>query len=296
MILIIPLSCLRKLDKLKYTSYAAVFFVCFLTVVVFLYNVTDLETCPRADADDDGGTNDPEGNPDDYICKEDPVAFDFRDETISKLTIFIFAFTCHQNIFTIVNELEDNRGTIGSMLPLKRGDAVITYSLGIAGIIYSIVALFGYLTYGNLVGSNILTSYPDDTLTNISRIFISLLVTFSYPLQSHPCRVSCLSLWKHLSPQDESTLTRTFQFRYWTLTFLIVMSSFGIAMATDDLGDALAVVGATGSTIISYILPGICYYYLFPEPHWKRTAALSLCILGCVIMPVALVVIFVDTS
>jgi amino acid permease len=293
MILLVPLACLRNLDNLKYTSFAAVFFVIFLTVVVFLYNVTGLETCPRADGDDDGGDNDPEGNPEGYICKENAVAVTFNQTTISKLTIFIFAFTCHQNIFSICNELEDNKGKVGS---IPRPDAVIGISLSIAAVVYSIVALFGYLTYGDLVGSNILTSYPDDNLTNLSRIFITLLVTFSYPLQTHPMRVCCLSMWKKISPQDESTLTRKYEFRYWTLTFLIVMSSFGLAMATDDLGDALAVVGATGSTIISYILPGLCYYYLFPEPHWKRTAAMVLVLLGCVIMPVALVVIFIDTD
>ncbi len=221
------------------------------------------------------------------------MAVTFNQTTISKLAIFIFAFTCHQNIFSICNELEDNKGKVGS---IPRPDAVIGISLSIAAVVYSIFALFGYLTYGDLVGSNILTSYPDDNLTNLSRIFITLLVTFSYPLQSHPMRICCLSMWKKISPQDESTLTRKYEFRYWTLTFLIVMSSFGLAMATDDLGDALAVVGATGSTIISYILPGLCYYYLFPEPHWKRTAAIALCILGCVIMPVALIVIFPDTE
>ena len=51
-------------------------------------------------------------------------------------------------------------------------------------------------------------------------------------------------------------------------------------------------VGATGSTIVSYILPGSCYFLLYREPHTLRWAALALLVAGAVIMPLSLTLIF----
>ena len=66
-----------------------------------------------------------------------------------------------------------------------------------------------------------------------------------------------------------------------------------IALVVDDLGTILSVVGATGSTAVSYILPGGIYYRLAP-PSTKRTFALCHFLLGCCIVPVALVLIFLQ--
>ncbi len=45
------------------------------------------------------------------------------------------------------------------------------------------------------------------------------------------------------------------------------MFSFVIAMSVSDLSVVLAFVGATGSTAVSYILPGFFYYYMFKNPE-----------------------------
>ena len=69
-------------------------------------------------------------------------------------------------------------------------------------------------------------------------------------------------------------------------------------MTVDDLGVVLALIGATGSTIINYILPGAVFYRLYSNNsdssgHWKRMAAFGLCCLGCIIMPVCVAFIFI---
>ena len=66
-------------------------------------------------------------------------------------------------------------------------------------------------------------------------------------------------------------------------------------MVMDDLGTVLSLIGATGSTVITYILPGAAYYVMHPDtgPAWKRYGAVVLFCAGCVIMPVCLVFIFV---
>ena len=66
-----------------------------------------------------------------------------------------------------------------------------------------------------------------------------------------------------------------------------------VALALADLGVLLSVVGASGSTIVSYILPGAIYYRIHTvDETWKRTAAACLFVAGCAIIPLALGFIF----
>jgi amino acid permease len=71
-------------------------------------------------------------------------------------------------------------------------------------------------------------------------------------------------------------------------------------MTVSDLGVIVAVVGASGSTIVSYILPGIFYYRLYngddSQPAWKTYAALGQFLLGLIIIPVCLFFIFWKAS
>lgn len=48
------------------------------------------------------------------------------------------------------------------------------------------------------------------------------------------------------------------------------------------------VVGATGSTTIAFILPGLLYLKVHPEPHPKRSLAAMQLVAGLLIIPVAL--------
>ena len=52
-------------------------------------------------------------------------------------------------------------------------------SIGGAAIIYLLIGLLGYATFGNRVGSNILDSYHGGLLISTCRVAISVLVLFS---------------------------------------------------------------------------------------------------------------------
>jgi Transmembrane amino acid transporter protein len=44
---------------------------------------------------------------------------------------------------------------------------------------------------------------------------------------------------------------------------VFLVASLLIALSVSDLGVVLSIVGATGSTVVSYILPGVFYYNMF---------------------------------
>lgn len=74
----IPLSFLRKLDSLKYTSVIALFAIAYLVVLV-VYHYASGDTLPRRG--------------DIYWLKWQGLA-----PTLSSFPVIVFAYTCHQNV------------------------------------------------------------------------------------------------------------------------------------------------------------------------------------------------------
>lgn len=278
MLIVIPLSFLRRLDSLKYTSVVALISIGYLVILVVYHfaakDTIDQYTTPLR-----------------VIKWAGPVAF------LQSFPVVIFAYTCHQNMFSILNEIADNSHFATT--------SVIVSSIGSAGAIYLLVAFTGYISFGNDVGGNIVAQYAPSTSSTIGRAAIVVLVMFSYPLQVHPCRASTDAVLKwrpkgklfsqvrsvlarhNISPPDasppryqpllasasvaprKSDISDT---RFAALTTVIIVLSYIVAMTVSSLEAVLAYVGSTGSTSISFILPGLFYYKISApdSPHHQR--------------------------
>lgn len=139
-----PISCLKSLDALKYTSTLAVLIVVFIACLAASFALSsDLSPCG------DDAT-------DDQSCVGDFSVVTFDIGTIKALGVFIFGYSCQMNIFPVVNELKNP--SIG------RFNIVIYMSIGAAFLLYVTVAAGGYGTYGTSVESDLLLSYPSKLL------------------------------------------------------------------------------------------------------------------------------------
>ena len=113
-------------------------------------------------------------------------------------------------------------------------------------------------------------------------------------MQAHPARKCALSLYAAvaLGKDKDGVPDVPGIVPFYVITAGFVLGSYGVAMCVHDLGIVLALVGATGSTMVSYILPGAIYYRLHPNGGLlQRLAAMQFCI-GCCIVPIALWGIF----
>jgi len=260
MLIVIPLSFLRRLDSLKYTSIVALFSIAYLVILVVAHYVRG-----------------------DTMAQRGPVRVFQWAGPVSALAAFpviVFAYTCHQNMFSILNEIADNSHL--------RTTTVIAASIGGACALYVLTGITGYLSYGDNIHGNIVSMYPIAVASTIGRLAIVILVMFSYPLQIHPCRASieaCLR-WRprrrtspETSPSRDALLTNTPQpagdmsdLRFALISTVLIILSFLTAMTVSSLEKVLAYVGSTGSTTISFILPGLFYYKISdPEsPHHQR--------------------------
>lgn len=173
-------------------------------------------------------------------------------------------------MFSILNEIADNSHF--------RTTGVVLASIGSAAATYILVAITGYLSFGNSVGGNIVGMYPPGVYATIGRAAIVMLVVFSYPLQCHPCRASVDAVLKWrpitqsgaregspnrhplLGPRGNRTPEPMSDLRFSVITTTILILSYIVAMTVSSLEAVLAYVGSTGSTSISFILPGLFYY------------------------------------
>ncbi|PNS18035.1 Vacuolar amino acid transporter 5 [Sphaceloma murrayae] len=253
MLIVIPLSFLQRLDSLKYTSVVALVSIGYLVILV-VYHFCAGDTLE--------GRGEVRG-----------VTWMGIVPTLASFPVIVFAYTCHQNMFSILNEINDNSH--------RSTTAVVTASIGTSGAIYVLVAITGYLSFGDNVIGNIVAQYTPSVSSTIGKAAIVVLVMFSYPLQVHPCRASVDAVLKWRpnrnsaqssprlgSPSRNALLgggasnrpVEISDTRFAAITTAIIVLSYIVAMTVSSLEKVLAYVGSTGSTSISFILPGLFYY------------------------------------
>ncbi|ABN66041.2 vacuolar amino acid transporter [Scheffersomyces stipitis CBS 6054] len=327
-VLVVPLSYLKKLDSLKYTSVVALFSVVYLICLVIEHYVAhDIPT---------------------ETLEIDWFGPKSIKSTLSSFPIFVFAYTCHQNMFAIINELKPSE-TDGSQT--RQSNLIIRNAICTAAASYLVVGVIGYLTFGNSVNGNIITMYPKNSISSlIGRLCIVIMVSLSFPLQCHPCRgsvnhvihfitqgvvsakvrnqlqregytsltsdIESLNSLASDSIQDESFISTTpmegaqdtdghdpiivplTSKKFYIITTVIVLSSYLVAITVTSLEHVLAFVGSTGSTSISFILPGL-FGFLLIKPlgdatklnaleKFSKYGGLALAIWGGIVMIVCL--------
>jgi len=272
MLVLVPLAFLRHLNSLRHTSYVALFSVAYLVVIVVVCYFWPMKGMPS---------------------RGEVRLVHFTPQFVATFPVQVFAFTCSQNLFPLYNELKSNTQ--------ERMNIVIGGSIGSAILTYEVISVFGYLTFGSKVGANVIAMYPSTSLfIAIGQLAIVVLVLFSYPLQVHPCR-NCLDKVFHAGHtpvkaartdgedeeeevDDEFVPTDMSPLKHTLLTTAIIAGGFAIAYIVDDLKTVLSFVGSTGSTTISFILPGLFYWKLTrDDPGRNKTlsrAALGLAVYG----------------
>jgi amino acid permease len=267
MIPVMVLSFMKKLDSLKYTSLLALLAIGYLFGLVIvnaiMHPLPDLSQIR-------------------VLSWAGPVA------ALRVFPVVVFAYTCHQNMFSVLNEIKnDSPSTV---------IGVIGNSIGGAFGLYFFISIAGYLTFGNDVKGNIVSQYPTNGWSTFGKACIVVLELFSVPLQVHPCRASLDTVLRFRfaktgadrgrsvspggrplltggpAPRADHAPTPMSELRFALITTLILVASYITAMYVKSLDSVLAYVGATGSTSISFILPGL-FYYKISDPdsiHHQR--------------------------
>ncbi|OCK76090.1 hypothetical protein K432DRAFT_154399 [Lepidopterella palustris CBS 459.81] len=187
--------------------------------------------------------------------------------------VISFAFVCHHNSLLIYGSLRKPT--------LDRFATVTHYSTGISMVACIVMALAGYLAFGDKTQGNILNNFPtDNTMVNIARLCFGLNMLTTLPLEAFVCR-EVLTNYYHRDEEFDPT-----RHIFWTT--VLVFTAMLLSLITCDLGVVFELVGATSACALAYILPPLCYMKLSSR-SWKTYAAGGVAAFGCVVLGISLV-------
>jgi len=225
---VFPLCLLRKINKLGFTSILAIlgciYMVIFVMVKAFLYIHT-------------------QGMPDSIQLFVNPALHaGVIPEIFMAFPLIAFAFQCHVLMVPIFGELKRP-----SML---KADIIIGSSLTLCTVLYVLVGVFGYLTFGALTADDILLSYNhSDPLANLGRLAIGLTATFSFPITNFTCRLTIRSLFFKNKPFSDA--------QHYIVSTLFFIFCLLVALFVPGVGIAFGICGSLGATMLMFGFPAL---------------------------------------
>lgn len=296
-LLCVPLSFLKNLDSLKYTSILGLIAIGYMIMLVVTHFVV--------------------GDVPDYLRGEVSLTPVSAQKVFSTFPIIVFAYTGHQNMFSIINEARNKS--------LSSLSTLVNAAIVVLSVAFIVTGITGYLTFGDLVNGNVILLYPNAFSTTIGRLCIVFMVVFSFPLMIHPARISINNIYFWVvvnvlgkTPEDDvqsEVMTPTEELdegqpllaskayivpfpdrTFYIVTAVMLVVGYVAALTIKSFALVLAVVGATGSTAISFILPGLFGYKLIgsesDDPSKLeqifKALSLALTVWGFVVMVVCL--------
>jgi amino acid permease len=170
---------------------------------------------------------------------------------LSKIPVYLFAYCCHQNVFSIVDDIGKESAKMNKL------NLVFTIASITGFLVYTPVMVLPFMSFGTSVQDNFLRNLPpQDTVTKMAYIAASLSVSISFPLQVVPLRNAILGL----------TSSKNEKMRIWIATGAVV-AALGIAVSGAPLGVVMAVTGLIGGNTIVFLTPSWLYW----KSHTKNS-------------------------
>lgn len=174
------------------------------------------------------------------------------------LPVALFGFTAHVAFFPVVNEL--SRASPG------RAGSVALLSILLCGVIYGCVGVSGYFAFGKKTAGNVLRNFDpsqQSTLRSATMRFVKAAygasIVFTVPLVLVPIRETLMASISFALPPS---------FRRWTehiITPAFLIACLACAVSVPNVELIFALVGATSSVMLGYVMPSLMYLATFPR-------------------------------
>ncbi|KAL7793951.1 transmembrane amino acid transporter domain-containing protein [Trichoderma afarasin] len=187
--------------------------------------------------------------------------------------VISFAFVCHHNSLLIYGSLKTP--TIDNF------SRVTHYSTGVSMFACLIMALGGFLTFGDKTLGNVLNNFSsDNSMVNVARLCFGLNMLTTLPLEAFVCREVMITYFYPDEPFDIR--------RHLIISTVLVAGATTLSMLTCDLGIVFELVGATSAVAMAYILPPMCYIKLTTR-SWRTYVAAAVVVFGVVVMIISVI-------
>ncbi|XP_048450265.1 sodium-coupled neutral amino acid transporter 2 [Rhincodon typus] len=285
LIIILPLSLLKNLGYLGYTSGLSLLCMLFFLIVVIhksthipcplpdleqglenaTLNATLMMTATAAYKTVTSGSDAAltHNATDEGTCK--PKYFIFNSQTVYAVPILTFAFVCHPAVLPIYEELKDRSR--------KKMQRVSNVSFLFIFVMYLMAALFGYLTFNENVEPELLHTYSKvyrfDVVLLIVRLAVLVAVILTVPVVLFPIRTSVQQLL--FSSKEFSWI------RHTIITFIILGSINCLVISVPTIRDIFGFIGSSAASMLIFILPSAFYLKLVKKEPMKSMQKIGVC-------------------
>jgi len=282
--IVFPLSLLRTMNSLRFTSFLG------FSMAIYLVKVVCVEYFLLCSKQDDHPLSGVGSHYSTTCVWEDDYSMDMNiiwpEQTFEKFysgfltaaPLLIFAYTCNHFILPVYNEL--NRPSIHRMRKVhKRG-------LSIIAILYTLIALFGFLLFLDTVCSNVLLNdfrrHFDVVLAALGMAICSILTMPIYTFNFR--RMMGMLLWNKAS----SEITTVW---HVVISFLFVTANVALGVSIKSIATVFGFLGSTTVPILGFILPAAFFCKLTPPGKFKvrKTIAVIQAVIVAVICGCSLV-------
>ncbi|XP_061663358.1 sodium-coupled neutral amino acid symporter 2 [Syngnathoides biaculeatus] len=276
--IILPLSLLRNLGYLGYTSGLSLLCMVFFLIVVIIKKFqipcplphVGNETSSKHNATASPGN----ATVGDYSDACTPKLFVFNSQTVYAVPILTFAFVCHPAILPMYEELKDRSQ--------RRMQGVANVSFLAMFVMYLLAALFGYLTFNVHVESELLHTYSKfykfDVILLIVRLAVLTAVTLTVPVVLFPIRTS---INQFLCASKFSWI------RHTIITVVLLAGTNILVIFVPTIRDIFGFIGASAAAMLIFILPSAFYIKLVKKESMKsvqKIGATAFLLCGFVVM------------
>ncbi|XP_043917954.1 sodium-coupled neutral amino acid transporter 2 [Protopterus annectens] len=294
LVIILPLSLLKTLGYLGYTSgFSLLCMVFFLIVVIYkksqipcpleedALNLTLNNTLVELTAASYHAPN--ETSPISEACK--PKMFVFNSQTVYAVPILTFSFVCHPSVLPIYEELKDRNR--------KRMQNVANVSFFAMFVMYLLAALFGYLTFYGKVEDELLHTYKKvldfDLILIIVRLAVLVAVTLTVPIVLFPIRNSVQQMF--FAKYDFNW------YRHAFITLALLGFTNLLVIFVPTIRDIFGFIGASAAAMLIFILPSAFYIKLVtkePMKSLQKIGAILFLSAGIIVMIGSMGLIILD--
>jgi len=259
---LLPLSCLDSINKLRFASAFGVSCILFLIIVVaYLFIRLGMYAEFRHNSE---------------------LPFEPKDGflgIIRMATLAIFAYCCQPNVPAIYCELEHRS--------FRRMGKVSRRAMFLCFVIYILMGVCGFLTFGDQTSSNIIHNLLPrvcmvDMMVILGFLGMAAAVALAFPLNVFPIRysVETIILYKWDKLDKHRNVLRL------VITATIVMLAWITAVLIPSISIVFSLVGAFSGSIVCYIAPAMFFIKFTPGPTfaWHKAKALVVFTFGIIFL------------
>ncbi|XP_040895615.1 putative sodium-coupled neutral amino acid transporter 8 [Toxotes jaculatrix] len=235
LVIILPLSIPKEIGIQKYTSVLGTLAATYLCVAVIVkyYLMESHEV---------------------IITPEHSEGVSSWASMFSVVPTICFGFQCHEACIAIYSSMENQK--------LSHWVLISVVSMFFCLLIYTLTGVYGFMTFGRVVASDILMSYPgNDVVMIISRLLFGISIITIYPIILLLGRSVILNLMLRIQRRRWGIVTHSFESRCRVvLTVIWITITLLIAMFVPDMGEVISVIGGISAFFI-FIFPGLCLVF-----------------------------------